>query len=229
MDFIQIIDFEAWKAISIDVMSKFIVFLPNLIFAFIIFAIGVWFSAKFGELIAKILSQIPFDKIFEEKGWSQALNKAAFKIKPSEFFGGIVKWILNIIVLIIAINVLGLQAEFKTITEPIVSYIPNILIASLIFIVIVFAVDILEKVIVASVSKMGISYARFLGTIIRTIVWAIGILAIFAQLGIAKGLMETLYTSIIYAFAAALALSFGLGGKDVASDILKDLKDKLKE
>lgn len=229
MDFTQIIDFEAWKAIFIDVMSKFIVFLPNLIFAFIIFAIGVWFAAKFGELIAKILSQIPFDKIFEEKGWNQALNKADFKTKPSEFFGGIVKWILNIIVLIIAINILGLQAEFKIITDPIISYLPNIFIASLIFIVIVFAADILEKVIVASVSKMGVSYARFLGTIIRTVIWVIGILAIFAQLGIAKGLMETLYTSIIYAFAAAMALSFGLGGKDIASSILKDLKEKIED
>ncbi len=229
MDFTQIIDFEAWKAIFIDVMSKFIVFLPNLIFAFIIFAIGVWFAAKFGELIAKILSQIPFDKIFEEKGWNQALNKADFKTKPSEFFGGIVKWILNIIVLIIAINILGLQAEFKIITDPIISYLPNIFITSLIFIVIVFAADILEKVIVASVSKMGVSYARFLGTIIRTVIWVIGILAIFAQLGIAKGLMETLYTSIIYAFAAAMALSFGLGGKDIASSILKDLKEKIED
>jgi hypothetical protein len=229
MDFTQIIDFEAWKVIFVDVISKFLTFLPNLIFAFIVFALGMWFAAEIGKLIAKILSQIPFDKIFEEKGWSQALGKASFKTKPSGFFGEIVKWVLSIIVLIISINILGLQTEFETITDPIISYLPNIFIASLIFIVVVFAVDILEKFIVVSASKMGVSYARFLGTIIKSVVWVIGMLAIFAQLGIATSLMETLYTSIIYAFAAALALSFGLGGKDVASDILKDLRDKMRD
>jgi hypothetical protein len=41
--------------------------------------------------------------------------------------------------------------------------------------------------------------------------------------------METLFTGLVAMLVLALGISFGLGGKEVAAELLQDLKRKLKE
>jgi len=44
---------------------------------------------------------------------------------------------------------------------------------------------------------------------------------------VAADLIKILFTGIVTMIAIAGGLAFGLGGKDIAADILKDLRDKL--
>ncbi len=56
-----------------------------------------------------------------------------------------------------------------------------------------------------------------------------GIMAALMQLGIAVSLLNTIITGIIVMFALAGGIAFGLGGKDVAADMLRKLKDEISE
>jgi len=47
------------------------------------------------------------------------------------------------------------------------------------------------------------------------------------QLGVAQDLIRIFFTGIVAMIAIAGGLAFGLGGKDVARDLLEDLKKKL--
>jgi hypothetical protein len=59
-------------------------------------------------------------------------------------------------------------------------------------------------------------------------IWTFSILAILYQLGIARAFMQILFQGLVYAMVISFGLAFGLGGKEVAADILKDLRDKLR-
>ena len=225
----NIFDIEMWRNVLTGVMGKFLGFLPNIIVAVLVFTVGVWISAGIGSFISKLLGQLPFDKIFEKKGWDEAFKKASFKVKPSAFFGNLVKWAGDIIVLIITVNILGFKAEFEGISAPILGYVQNILMASLLFVILVIAIDVLEKVIVVSVEKIGVSYAKLLGTLVRVVLWIVGITEIIRVLQIADHLSVVFQQALLYGTAFALALAFGLGGKEVAGDFLKDIRDKLKD
>ena len=210
-----------------NLCQGFLSFIPNLIGAIIVFIIGWLISLGIGKLIAEILTRIKFNQLFERAGWQQALEKAELKVNAAEFVGAIVKWVLVIVFLLAAVEILGL-VQFAGFVKNVLAYLPNVIVAALIFVVTVIVVDIVEKVVRAAVEGVKVGYGHFVSAIIKWSIWIFAVLAILHQLGIARSFMETLFTGFVAMLVIALGISFGLGGKEVAAEILRDLRNKLK-
>ena len=210
-----------------NLWQGFLSFIPNLIGAIIVFIIGWLISLGIGKLIAEILTRIKFNQLFERAGWQQALEKAELKVNAAEFVGAIVKWVLVIVFLLAAVEILGL-VQFAGFVKNVLAYLPNVIVAALIFVVTVIVVDIVEKVVRAAVEGVKVGYGHFVSAIIKWSIWIFAVLAILHQLGIARSFMETLFTGFVAMLVIAIGISFGLGGKEVAAEILRDLRNKLK-
>lgn len=208
--------------------AGFISFVPALLIAIIIFVIGWIIALGVGRVVSQILIRLRFNRLFEEAGWKQALEKAEFEINPAEFIGAIFKWILVIIFLLIAVEVLGLK-EFADFLTSVITWLPNLLVAIAIFIVAAIAADILGKLTVASLEKTKIGFSRVAGKIVKSSIWIFAILAILYQLGVAPSLIETLLTGIVAGLAIAFGIAFGLGGKDLAQHLLENWKSRFKK
>ena len=137
------------------------------------------------------------------------------------------KWVLVIVFLLAAVEILGL-VQFAGFVKNVLAYLPNVIVAALIFVVTVIVVDIVEKVVRAAVEGVKVGYGHFVSAIIKWSIWIFAVLAILHQLGIARSFMETLFTGFVAMLVIALGISFGLGGKEVAAEILRDLRNKLK-
>lgn len=220
-----------WYAVTLqalqDVWQAFLNFIPNLIGAIIIFVIGWFIAIAIGKLVAEILKRIRFDRLFEKGGWKAALEKAELKIIPSEFVGAIFKWILVIVFLQVAVGILG-WVQFANLLDKIIGYLPNVIVAALIFVVAVIVADIVEKVVVAAAEGARFAYTHIAGAIVKWAIWIFAILAILRQLIIVPELVNTLFNALVYGIVAVLVISFGLGGKEVAAEILQDLRKKLR-
>jgi hypothetical protein len=203
-------------------------FVPKLVIGLLIFVIGWLISAVIGRFVAGILERMSFDRIFQQRGWKDALEKADIKVRPSEFIGAIIKWILVIVFLLIFVEILGFS-EFAVFLREVIGWLPNIVIAAAIFVVSVIIADILEKVINASVREIGIRYAQFLGAIVRWAIYIFSGFAILIQLGVAPSIINTLITGFVGMLALAFGLAFGLGGKDAAADLIRSAKNRLSE
>lgn len=200
----------------------------KLIFAILVFVIG-WFIALFiGKLISEILTKVKLNQAFERAGWKTALEKAEVKVNPSEFIGAIVKWILVIFVLLAVADVLGLVV-FAGILERILAYLPNVIVAVLILVAAVIVVDIVEKIVRTAVESIKVGYGHLVSAIIKWSIWIFAILAILQQLRFeaASWIFELIRIAFVGIVAMA-AIAFGLGGKEVAAEILQDLRKKLK-
>ena len=221
-----------WYSVTIQALQNawqgFLNFIPNLIGAIVIFVIGWFISIGIGKLIAEILTRLRFNKIFESTGWDEALEKAELRVNPSEFIGAIFKWILVIVFLLIAVEILGFT-QFAVLLNKLIGWLPNLVVAVLILVVAVIVADILEKIIRASVQKIGVKYVGVLGGIIRWAIYIFAGLATLVQLGVAQALINTLITAFFGMIALALGLAFGLGGKDVAAKVIEDLRKKISE
>ena len=154
-----------------------------------------------------------------------ALEKAEFKVDATEFVGAAFKWVLVIVFLLAAVEVLGLT-QFAGFLTNVLDYLPNVIVAVLIFVVAVIIADLLEKVVRAAVEGAKVGYGNLVGLIVRWSIWVFAIFAILYQLKIALGLIEILLSGIVGLVVLAGGIAFGLGGKEVAGEILRDLKGK---
>jgi hypothetical protein len=59
-------------------------------------------------------------------------------------------------------------------------------------------------------------------------VWAFAIVVAVNQLGIAQTLVNTLFMAVVGALALATGLAFGLGGRETAAQIVRDVYDRSK-
>ena len=223
---------QDWSIITLEALQSawrgFLLFLPRLIGALVVLVIGWFLAMGLGKLIAEILKQLRFNKIFERAGWREALQKAELKVNPSEFIGAIAKWILIIVFLLASVEILGF-VQFAEFLTKVVTWLPNLIVASAIFVVTVIVTDILEKVIKASVKRMGVSYAGFLGVAIRWAIYIFAGLAILLQLGVTPTIIDTLIKGVVGMITLSLGLAFGLGGKDAATEFISEIKEKISE
>src|SRR3989338_8198657 len=139
-----------WFTVTTDALINlwqgFLSFIPSLIGAIIIFVIGWIVSVAFAKLIAGILKKLRFNQIFEKGVWKDALEKADVKIDV-------------IVFLMVAVEVLGLVG-FASFLTSVLGYVPNVIIASFIFVVAVIVADLLEKVVRATVESIRVGYGH---------------------------------------------------------------------
>lgn len=222
--------FINWYQLTMSALSELwiglISFIPKLIGAIIVFLIGWLIAAGIGKLIAEILRKLKLNQAMESNNFNKALEKADLKIDFSGFIGVIFKWIIAIVFLTAAIDILGFK-EFSVFLTGIVAYLPNIIVAAFIFIVAVIIADLLEKVIKASTEGIKSGYGKIIGIIVKWAIWIFAILAILTQLGVVPELLNTLFTGLIALIVIAGGISFGLGGKEIAADVLREIRKKM--
>lgn len=211
-------------------LQQLIGFIADLILAIIVFVIGYLISIGIGSVVTEILRSLQFNKLFEKEGWNKALQRANIEVNPAEFIGAIFKWVFVIVSLLIAVDILKLQ-QFGMILSEVLSYLPNVIVAALIFVVAVIISDIVEKVVRVTVERMRVGYGYIAASIVKWGIWIFTFFLILDQLLPSSELVKTLYMAIVWGTVGTLglgiAIAIGLGGKDVAAEILMDMKKKI--
>jgi len=223
---------EVWYQTTYDSLlglwKGFLNFIPSLLAAIIVFVIG-WFIAEvIGKLVARILKVLKLNQIFDRANWKEALEAAEIKVNISEFIGGICKWVLVVVFLSVSVEILGLS-QFASLLNRLISWLPNLIVAVAIFVVAIIVADILNRLIRASVKKIGVKYGGFLSVLVRWAIYIFAGLAILLQLGVTPTIIQTIIVGFVGMIALALGLSFGLGGKDAAAKLIEDFKKKISE
>ena len=221
-----------WLSVIQPFLQQLVVFVANLVVAIVVFIIGYLISIGIGRLITEILKSIRFNKLFEKEGWRKALQRANVEVNPSEFVGAIFKWVFVIVSLLLAVDVLNLTSFAGFLTR-VLLYLPNVIVAVLVFVVAIVISDIVEKVVRAAVERLKVGYGFLAASIVKWAIWIFAFFLILDQLLPASLLVKTLYTSIVYGIVGALALgvalAIGLGGKETAAKIIADMHKKIEE
>lgn len=200
---------------------------PSIFWAGLVLLAGIFIAKWLGQISVAFLGKIKLNQVLKRMGWQEALLKIDTGLNAPKFFGEIVKWFFVIVFLILSFEILGLT-QFSQFLEKALGYFPNIFIAALIFLVAVFLADFSQKIVVGTLEEEKITYSRFLGKAIRWLIWLFAVLAILYQLQIAPSLILVVFIGMAAAISIALGIAFGLGGKDLAAKILKELEEKLK-
>jgi small-conductance mechanosensitive channel len=211
-----------------EVINRLINFIPNLLAALLILVVGYFVAILLAKVVDKLLRAIGIQALAEKANLDKWLSKIGIKLDTSAFVGAIVKWVIYIITFIAAVDVLKLTAVSEFLNRA-VNYIPSVIAAAAILLVGGLLANFAAELVKSAIKAAEMKYANLLSAITRYAIWIFTFLAALVQLGIAKELLTSLFTAVVYALALAAGLSFGLGGKDAAAEIIEKIKKNLEE
>jgi len=200
---------------------------PPIFWAGLVLFLGIFIAKWLGQIAVAFLNKIKLNQVLKRMGWEEALLKIDTRLNAPKFFGEIVKWFFVVVFLMVAFEILGLT-QFSQFLEKVLGFFPNIFISCLIFLVAAFLADFSQKVVVGTLEEEKITYSRLLGRAIRWAIWFFAILAILYQLQITPSLILVVIIGMVATTSIALGIAFGLGGKELAAKILKELEEKFK-
>lgn len=210
-----------------DIWSGVASFLPLLIVAIIVFVVGLIVASALGKIVEQIVKTLKVDKALENLGLNDIVSKAGLKLDSGAFLGGLVKWFFVVVFLVAAIDVLGLNQVNEFLSDVVLVYLPNVIVAVLLLLAGALISGVMQKVVVSSAKAAELNSAGMLGGITKWSIWVFAILAALYQLGIAGELIQTIFTGFVGMLAIAGGLAFGLGGKDAAQKAIERLKQDI--
>ncbi len=205
------------------------IFVPRLIVAAIVFIVLWVVAVTLGKLVEQIIKALKIDQFLQSLGAEEPVERAGFKLDAGAFLGGLVRWFFIIVAFLVAVDILGLTQVSEFLSNVVLSYIPNVIVAAIMLVAAAILADVAQKVVRGSVQAVNVQGAGFAGAVAKWAIWIFAILAALYQLNIVRELINTILTAFVAMLAIAGGLAFGLGGKDAASEFISKLRREMKE
>jgi hypothetical protein len=204
--------------------TVFFAWLPALLGALAILVIGYFVAKLVGKLVARVLHRAGLDRTLHGGAGGNFVQKITSS--PSGLLGSIAFWAIMLGTISLAVSVLGIDA-LTGFVAAVYAYLPNVLAALLIFLV---AGAISAAVATLATRTMGdTALGKIVATAAPILVMTIATFMILDQLMIAENIVTITYAGLIGAIALGSALAFGLGGRDVAREMLQGAYEKGQE
>ncbi len=202
-------------------------FIPNFLAAIVLFLVGWLIAVILGRLVSQLVKTIKLDNALQSAGFDKVVEKGGFALNSGAFVGGLVKWFFIVVALVTSLDILGLKVVTTYLSDVVLGYLPNVIIAALILLISVVIAQAIQKLVSSSAKAAGITSAHVLGEISKWAIWIFAFMAALSQLQILNNFIQPLFIGIIAALSLALGLSFGLGGKDAAARYIEKVKSEV--
>ncbi|MGD2217318.1 MAG: hypothetical protein PVJ64_11190 [Gemmatimonadales bacterium] len=196
-------------------------FLPNILAAIVILIIG-WIIAKLLKAaVARVLKLIKFTTLTDRAGIDGFLAKGEVKQSASDLIAVLVYWLVMLIVLVTAVNALGLEVASQLLNQ-ILLYIPNIIVAVVVIVVGLYAANFVAALVRTAAANAGIAEAGLVATISRFALIIFTFAIALNQLRIGEEIVANGFLVLLGAAAFGAALAFGLGARDMVTKFLNE-------
>jgi Conserved TM helix len=224
---LQALDIEAISGPAILMLNQITLMLPRVLTAGALIALSYFIGRFLSELVTSTLATLGFDNIIRVLGLSNLVNEAAPQRTdsieggsnaktPSQLAGILVLVATMLTAAISATNILGIPS-LTMITESVLFIGSQILIGLVVFAVGLFLANLAFRLISASGTRQSNILAQTARIVIIVLVGAMGL----QRMGIAPDIVNLAFGLTLGALAIAAAIAFGLGGRDVAGEQLR--------
>jgi small-conductance mechanosensitive channel len=197
--------------------NQLIQFLPQLLVGVLLFIVGWIIARLLRKGMIKLFKLVRLDALAEKAGIENFLIKGGAQYTTVNVLANLIYWFLMFALTMAVLHSLGLDAA-KELFNRILFYIPNIIVAVLVLIFGTLFAKLVRGASFTYLSNIRISGAEFISNIAY---WAIIFLVISMTLQ-----QLSLISAFEIAFGGmclALAIAFGLAGKEWATQVLEKL------
>ena len=228
------LDIQAISQPAVAMLNDILSAVPKIFTAALILALAYILGRWVGDLVTNILRGIGFNNVFSWLGVQpkQPLRLTPSSIDPdatilqepevptrtpSEFVGIVVQVGIMLFAVVAATDVLGIPA-LTAIVSGIVLVAGRVLSGLVVFAIGLYLANLAFSLIASS----GTRQARLLGQAARIAIIAFVAALALQQMGIATDIVNLAFGLLLGAIAVGIALAFGLGGREIAADQIRD-------
>ncbi len=210
------------------VWQEVLIFAPLVIIGLLVFVLGLVVAKGIGSLVEKLLMMAKLDSLLSKTGLKIFLDRAGVQLNSARFFAELVRWFIILAFLMATTDILRLNAVTQAIKD-LLTYFPNLVVAAVVMILTLVFANFLQKVVKGAVAGADIKGGSFVSALVKWAVTIFGLLIALNQLQIAVDIINILFTGLVAMLAIAGGLSFGLGGKEFAHDLVENLRRDIEE
>ncbi len=200
-------------------------FVPKLLAVVVILFLG-WLVAKLVRTgMKRILELIQFDKFAQKSGLEAFISSGSVNVTLSGIISQVMYWLVIIMFVITGANTLGLN-EVANLLHDLAAYLPRIILAILVMIFGTLLARFINRLVFAWLHSIKFERALIVSTSAEYGIQILSLFVALEQLGIGVQLIHSLFVIVFGAIFFALALAFGLGGRDWAAKVIEDLGKK---
>lgn len=229
------LDIQAISQPAIAMLNTILGAIPNIFTAAIILVVAYILGRWISDLVINILTGIGFNNVFSWLGVpakpplsiaKDQLDPDATVLQaepqipsrtPSEFVGIVVQVGIILFAVVAATDVLRIPA-LTAIVSGIVLVAGRVLSGLVVFAIGLYLANLAFSLIASS----GTRQARLLGQTARIAIIAFVLALALQQMGIASDIVNLAFGLLLGAIAVGIALAFGLGGRDIASEQIRE-------
>jgi hypothetical protein len=200
--------------------EAFVLFVPRLVAAAIIFAGGFIVALLVRRVTQRVLAALQFDRLTLRSGATEMLRAA--ELPTAEvLIAKILFWIVLLGFTVSAVDTLQF-GPFQGLMQEFFRFVPRFLVALLVLSLGLLVSNFLWRATLLASVNAGLPGARLLSGVLRVIVIAVGVVMALEQIGLATNVVLTAFAITFGALMLGLAIAFGLGGRDAAKTLLEE-------
>ena len=204
-----------------NMLNQFLAAIPNIFAAVVLLAITFVVAHVIARLVASLLAGAGFNALVLRMGLVRL--SAVGGTAPSELVGNLVLVALMLFASIEALNLLGFE-ELGVLVRQFMVFAGHILVGLLIFAIGLWLATLAARTIRTS----GTQYPRLLALAAQVAILVLSGAMALRQMGIANEIINLAFGLLLGALAIAVALAFGLGGREVAAAQLAEWRRRLR-
>ena len=207
---------QSWRNFA----TAFVLFVPRLVAALIIFAGGFVIALLVRRAIQRFLAWMNFDRLTLRSGASEMLRMAEMPT-AEELIAKIVFWIVWLGFIVSAVDTLQL-APFQGRVAEFFRFVPRFLVALLVLSVGFLVGNFRWRATPRASGNAGRPGARLMSGALRVLVIAIGVVMALEQVGLATAVVLAAFAITFGALMLGLAIAFGMGGREAAKTLIEE-------
>ncbi|MEH2116705.1 mechanosensitive ion channel [Nostoc sp.] len=224
---------DAISVPAIAMLQQVLNALPAIFTAVAILIVAYFVGRFVADLVTSILTNLGFNNIFSILGLTTPSRRVVISTEstippipsrtPSEIAGIVALVGIMLFATVAAVNILNIAA-LTALVSGIVIIFGRILAGLIIFAIGLFLANLAFNIITSS----GERQAQILGQVARIAIIALVSAMALQQIGVASDIVNLAFGLLLGAIAVAIALAFGLGGRDIAREQVQEWLNSFK-
>jgi small-conductance mechanosensitive channel len=214
----------------LSLIGVFTTYLPRILFAIILLLVGYLISKIASRMLAAGFRKMGLDKMSDKVGFSELLSSWNIKSTLSQLVNTFLFVFFFTLFLMSVADILEMKA-LSGVFDKLFSYLPNIVGAFVVFMGSAIAGHFAKNFVFKTLNNLNLEFAKPLSNIVYFALMLIGVILALSQLKIETAFLTQVIQIILIGIVVALALSLGIGSRDVSKNLISGvyLKDSLRE